>query len=201
MTSIVLTSYRPHRPTGGAPLRNWQNIKVLTSFGPVDVVSVCVDDPRETVDGIREWVPFSSASRTQWDRIKTACAPLRPGIHPGVDIYSSAFVKGGYRSRVAVFTMISPLSRLSRWPHILNDLKHSSACHLRCSQRRGCTASGPGRGCRPSAGRATLEKSGTELVECWPPRRTVVEGRRFDLGMQRFRCSRDCTGLRSALAA
>ena len=41
-------------------------------------------DPSETVAGIREWVPFSSASRTRWDRVKTACSPLRPGVHPAV---------------------------------------------------------------------------------------------------------------------
>jgi hypothetical protein len=82
MTSIVVTSYRPHRPTGGAPLRNWQNIKALSAFGPVDVVSVGVDDPPEAVDDVREWVPFSSASRTQWDGLKDVVLAAAPGRPP-----------------------------------------------------------------------------------------------------------------------
>jgi glycosyltransferase involved in cell wall biosynthesis len=101
VTSIVLTSYRPHRPAGGAPLRNWQNIKALSSLGPVDVVSVCVDDAGETVEGIREWIPFSSESRTRWDRFKTACSPLRPGVHPAVDAYHSRPVTAWLRQRAS----------------------------------------------------------------------------------------------------
>jgi polysaccharide biosynthesis protein PslH len=101
VTSLVLTSYRPHLPTGGAPLRNWQNIKALSAFGPVDVVSIGVNDAWEAVEGVREWVPFSSASRTRWDRFKTACSPLRPGVHPAVDAYRSQPVTSWLRDRAA----------------------------------------------------------------------------------------------------
>jgi glycosyltransferase involved in cell wall biosynthesis len=90
VTSLVVTHYRPHRPDGGAPLRNWQNISALSSLGPVDVVSVGVDDPPEQVDRIRHWAPFSLRSRTVWDRIWTAVSPLRPGVYPGVDLYHAA---------------------------------------------------------------------------------------------------------------
>jgi polysaccharide biosynthesis protein PslH len=99
MTSLVLTHYRPERPTSGAPLRNWQNIKALASFGPVDVVTVGVDETPQAVKGIREWAPFSLRSRSAWDRLKTKCAPLRPGIHPGVDMYSSTAVRSWLRQR------------------------------------------------------------------------------------------------------
>jgi glycosyltransferase involved in cell wall biosynthesis len=104
-------------------LRNWQNIRVLSSFGPVDVVSVCVDDAPEAVEGIREWVPFSSASRTQWDRFRTSCSPLRPGVHPAVDAYRSRPVAAWLRDRssrgrydLAVIETISLAA-------YLNDLK------------------------------------------------------------------------------
>ena len=123
MTSIVLTSYRPHRPTGGAPLRNWQNIKALSSFGPVDVVSVGVNDAGEAVEGIREWVPFSSESRTRWDRFKTACSPLRPGVHPAVDVYRSQPVTAWLRERASRvrydFAVIETISLAA----YLDDLK------------------------------------------------------------------------------
>src|SRR5262245_27123322 len=99
MTSVVLTHYRPHRPSGGAPLRNWQNIRALATFGPVDVVTVGVEDTSEAIEGVREWVPFSLASRSTWNRIKTAWSPLRPGIYPGIDLYSSTRVKSWIRDR------------------------------------------------------------------------------------------------------
>ena len=44
MNSVVLTRYRPHPPDSGAALRNWQNIRALGRLGPVDVVTVGVED-------------------------------------------------------------------------------------------------------------------------------------------------------------
>jgi glycosyltransferase involved in cell wall biosynthesis len=99
MTSLVLTHYRPHKPASGAPLRNWQNIRALATFGPVDVVTVGVEDTSEAIDGVREWVPFSLADRSTWNRIKTACSPVRPGIYPGIDLYYSTHVKKWLRGR------------------------------------------------------------------------------------------------------
>jgi polysaccharide biosynthesis protein PslH len=87
VTSLVLTNYPPHRRFSGAALRNWQNIRALGSFGPVDVVTVGVDDPPEPVAGIREWFPVSFRSRSAWDEFKTLCAPVRPYTHPGIDAY------------------------------------------------------------------------------------------------------------------
>jgi glycosyltransferase involved in cell wall biosynthesis len=100
MTSIVLTRYRPHRPDGGAPLRNWQNIRALASLGPVDVVSVGVEEAAEPVEGIREWTPLSLRQRTKWDRLKTACWLLRPGTFPGVDQIHARSVERWLRRRV-----------------------------------------------------------------------------------------------------
>jgi glycosyltransferase involved in cell wall biosynthesis len=101
MTSIVLTRYRPHRPDGGAPLRNWQNIRALASLGPVDVVSVGVEQAAEPVEGIREWTSLSLRQRTQWDRVKAACWLLRPGTFPAVDQNHARHVERWLRQRVA----------------------------------------------------------------------------------------------------
>src|SRR5688572_2738430 len=101
MTSLVLTHHRPDKPASGAQLRNWQNIRALATFGPVDVVTVGVEDTSETIEGVREWVPFSLASRSTWNRIKTACSPLRPGIYPGIDLYYCTRVTSWLRDRSA----------------------------------------------------------------------------------------------------
>lgn len=99
MTTLVLTSHRPHRPAGGAPLRNWQNIRALGTLGPVDIVTVGVDDAPEPVAGVREWVPFDWGRRSRGDRIRTALAPLRRGVHPGVDVYRVQAVTDWLRAR------------------------------------------------------------------------------------------------------
>ena len=127
MTSLVLTHYRPHKPASGAPLRNWQNIKALATFGPVDVVTVGVEDTSEAIEGVREWVPFSLAGRSMWNRVKTACSPLRPGIYPGIDLYYSTHVKKWLRGRsssrpydvavietIALAAYLSELKRVAR---------------------------------------------------------------------------------------
>jgi glycosyltransferase involved in cell wall biosynthesis len=90
MNTLVLTSDRPHRPAGGYALRVLQNIRALASLGPVDVVSVGVEDPREAVMGIREWQPFSIRRRAKWSRAKSTIWPLRPGVFPDVDLYHSS---------------------------------------------------------------------------------------------------------------
>jgi glycosyltransferase involved in cell wall biosynthesis len=100
VNSVVLTSYKPNRLNGGAPLRDWQNIRALAHLGPVDVVTVGVDDPPEVVAGIREWVPFSIRHRSALDQWKTRCWPLRPGVHRMVDQYHSQAVVAWLRARL-----------------------------------------------------------------------------------------------------
>lgn len=86
MTSLVITLHRAHRPSGGAPLRNWQNIQALRRLGPVDVVSLGLgpSDGPEVVDGIREWIPFP-VETGRWARARAAAWMLRPGVFPGAD--------------------------------------------------------------------------------------------------------------------
>ncbi len=126
MNSLVMTHYRPHRPASGAALRNWQNISALASLGPVDVVTVGVEETDEPIERVREWVPFPLTTRSRWDRIKTVCAPLRPGIYPGIDLYHSQRVASWLRQRasqgrydVAVIETISLAS-------YLDDLRYAA---------------------------------------------------------------------------
>jgi glycosyltransferase involved in cell wall biosynthesis len=101
MTTLVLTRHQPYPPAGGGPLRNWQNIRALASLGPVDVVSIGVDEAAEPVEGIREWTSLSLRQRTKWDRLKTACWLLRPGIFPAVDQIHARSVERWLRQRMA----------------------------------------------------------------------------------------------------
>jgi glycosyltransferase involved in cell wall biosynthesis len=89
MTSLVVTSQRPHRPTGGYALRALQTINGLALLGPVDVVTVGVEDAPERVEPLREWQPFSLATRSKWDRVRTRAWPLRPAVFPDIDQYWS----------------------------------------------------------------------------------------------------------------
>ena len=123
MTSLVLTHYRPDKPTSGAPLRNWQNIRALASFGPVDVVTVGVEDARRPVEGLREWAPFSLSNRSAWDRFRKACAPLRPGIHPGIDLYYCSPVSSWLRKRGARGRYDVALIETIALAEYLDDLK------------------------------------------------------------------------------
>jgi glycosyltransferase involved in cell wall biosynthesis len=93
MNTLVLASDRPHRPAGGYALRVLQNIRALALLGPVDVMSVGVEDPAEVVEGVRDWVPFSIRTHSTWGSIKSKAWPLRPGVYPGVDLYHSTTVQ------------------------------------------------------------------------------------------------------------
>ena len=86
MNSVVLTRWRPDKPTSGAALRNWQNIRGLAQLGPVDVVSVGEEDRAERVECVREWATFSIRQRSWWERTKTRCGLMRPGVYRGIDL-------------------------------------------------------------------------------------------------------------------
>jgi polysaccharide biosynthesis protein PslH len=126
VTSIVLTGYRPYRPLGGAPLRNWQNINALAALGPVDVVTVGVEDTTESLPGVREWVSFSLARRSKRERLKNACAPLRPGVYPGIDRYYLRAVASWIRSRAAGGRYDVAVIETIALAAYLRDLEHAA---------------------------------------------------------------------------
>jgi glycosyltransferase involved in cell wall biosynthesis len=101
VTSLILMRSRPDRPRGGTALRNTQNAHALSRFGPVDVVSVGIDDLAESIDGIREWRPVSFRHRSRWDRLKTRCWLARPGVYRSVDECYLTEVAHWIRDRVA----------------------------------------------------------------------------------------------------
>jgi glycosyltransferase involved in cell wall biosynthesis len=100
MITLVLTRHRPYPPASGAPLRNWQNIRALMELGPVDVVSVGEDAAAGPVEGIRDWAPLSLGKRSRWDRVKTACWVLRPGVFPAVDLNHATSIERWLRRRI-----------------------------------------------------------------------------------------------------
>jgi glycosyltransferase involved in cell wall biosynthesis len=92
MTSLVVTRWRPDHPTSGAALRIWQNIQALARLGPVDVLTVGLDDGGGTVAGVRSWTSLSLRRRTRWDQLKTRCWLLRPGVHHSIDAFHAGAV-------------------------------------------------------------------------------------------------------------
>lgn len=59
--TFFLTCQTPYPPVGGAALRNWQNINILKSFGPVSLFSIpllCNQveySPKMTLPGVEHW--------------------------------------------------------------------------------------------------------------------------------------------------
>jgi glycosyltransferase involved in cell wall biosynthesis len=82
MRTLFLTRWRPHRPDGGAQLRNAQNIAALGALGTVDVLSIGREETVGPVEGIGDWHHF----RRQPPR-GTRTWLLRPGYHPLADGY------------------------------------------------------------------------------------------------------------------
>jgi glycosyltransferase involved in cell wall biosynthesis len=100
VNALVLTAHRPDRPCGGAPLRNWQNIRALASLGPVDVVSIGVDAAGEAVAGIREWIALPAPERPRIDPLTKWTWVVRRGRHPVLDGHYSRAASAWLRRRV-----------------------------------------------------------------------------------------------------
>jgi len=62
ITTLVLSRFPPHRPKGGAALRNCQNIHALSQLGPVDVVTIGPEAPSIELPFIRSWTSFPAPS-------------------------------------------------------------------------------------------------------------------------------------------
>ena len=106
--SLVITCQRPFPPAGGAALRNWQNINGLTSRGPVDVLSVGVEEGASSLPGVREWKTFSWRQlldgQSVSELLKRRLWPIRPGVHPAVDLFRQGLVRDWLRSRLSEFS-------------------------------------------------------------------------------------------------
>src|SRR5688572_11901092 len=128
MTSLVLTHYRPHRPSAGSPLRIWQNIRALGLLGPVDVVSVGVEDEAAAVPGIRRWVPFPMRARSRWDRLHTACWLLRRTGCRSVDQFHSGaaaqWLRGAAAARPYDVAVLETLSVAAYLPDAARVASH-----------------------------------------------------------------------------
>jgi glycosyltransferase involved in cell wall biosynthesis len=133
MRTLVLARFRPHRPTGGAALRNWQNIHALMRFGPVDVVSVGEDGPDDEPHGVRDWTAFSlkrlRENRSLMEVCKTRLWLLRAGVHPSIDVYRSREFAAWLARRVRQERYdTAVVEELSLCPYV--DLLNHSGCRV-----------------------------------------------------------------------
>jgi len=128
--TLVISRYGPHQ-TGGAALRNFQNIRGLGRLGPVDVLTLS-EDPREgrvAVDGVREWQRFAirGARASMLERLRAQSWRWRPGIHPVLEGYRVSAAEGWLRERTEEYSY--------RWV-VIEEL--ALARYGEISRSRGC---------------------------------------------------------------
>lgn len=77
MRTAFLTRWPPYPPLGGAAMRNWQNINLMTSFGPVDVFAAVR----------RQFIPAEvdhpeAVARLSIEPVEDAAGPSQDGRKP-----------------------------------------------------------------------------------------------------------------------
>lgn len=94
--SLFITQFIPYPPTGGAPLRNWQNINALIKLGPVAIFTVskfrgASSEKHKHPPGVTLWRHHKPQERSliekSFDKLRQWLAPNRI---PGEIIESSA---------------------------------------------------------------------------------------------------------------
>ncbi|MEP4078164.1 glycosyltransferase family 4 protein [Haloferula sp.] len=105
LTSLVLSRFRPDRLSGGAALRNWQNIQGLAKLGEVDVLSLGDEDGANrapNLPGVRDWKHFEMATFPVANGGRRSRRwMLQPGCHPSIARYERPEVIRWIQERVA----------------------------------------------------------------------------------------------------
>ncbi|MGH8021047.1 MAG: glycosyltransferase [Opitutaceae bacterium] len=103
VSSLVLSRWGPVVPKGGSALRNLQNINALSRLGPVDVISIGLEETAGRFDYVREWKHFNindlGRRQSSWNRLKACFWRLRFSDHPEFDPYWQDDVVRWLRSR------------------------------------------------------------------------------------------------------
>ncbi len=85
MTSLVLSRFAPSSTSGGAALRNRQNIRALSRLGPVDVAAIGVAEGARLEEDVRVTASFAVPQPSAWERAWARSWPLRGGAFPAVE--------------------------------------------------------------------------------------------------------------------
>lgn len=81
--TLVLARYRPWPATGGAALRNWQNIRALAELGPVDVLTIGPGSGAAAPEPVRTWIHLQAeAPPRAWQRVRRWARWLSDTQHP-----------------------------------------------------------------------------------------------------------------------
>ena len=86
--TLFITRNLPYPPRGGAPLRNWQNINAMTSFGPVGVFTLFRGKPEtQSLPGVELWHHYNTVEqpRSLFEKLRRRLWWLRPHGHPLID--------------------------------------------------------------------------------------------------------------------
>ena len=101
ISTLFLTRHLPYPPLGGSALRNWQNINIMQTMGPVAVVSVVSEKLRgegKTPPGVEIWHNYYFEEllkgRSLFRKIKDKLWLLQPAHHPWSNqLYGQVVVK------------------------------------------------------------------------------------------------------------
>ena len=85
--SLFITKEVPYPPQGGVSLRNWQNMNILSQYGPVAVFSAANWTPKTTeLPNIEIWRHCNAQQqRSSWENFQRRLWWLFPLRHPDVD--------------------------------------------------------------------------------------------------------------------
>lgn len=79
MRTLFITRWRPHKPQGGAQMRNAQNIYAASKCGEVDVLSIGVDaEKTESVQYVSNWIHLKVDTQKRPSKLDF----LAPYYHP-----------------------------------------------------------------------------------------------------------------------
>ena len=95
LRTLVLTRHIPFPPKGGAPLRNWQNINLLSQLGQTSVLSVSAEPANvESNPAIFDWRHVNLRQSSPYNKLAAKLRKkywaLRPGTHPNAPFSSLA---------------------------------------------------------------------------------------------------------------
>ncbi len=113
MRTLFLVRFPPYPPTGGAPLRNWQNMNMLMDLGPVAVFSISKSLEEDSFDipGIEVWIHHKLSKqvveKSLWMKVKGWINPwsyaLTDGLYSNLASQELAKIMTTFQPNLVIF--------------------------------------------------------------------------------------------------
>ncbi len=87
LRTLFISKQVPYPPIGGVSLRNWQNMNIMMTFGPVAVFTASNWSPnQQSLPGIEVWNHCNvEEQRSKWEKLERILWWLIPTRHQRVD--------------------------------------------------------------------------------------------------------------------